>query len=123
MLASFLAARHVFAQALAVEARMEVRLTDPVERGVVVEFVRAMFTGAIVQRRPVTNLPYIDAWADAEITEPELLPLMEGEIVASHPGTQDGQWQSWFEFTATGHDNAEHRYRWFLLPAPYSSSK
>lgn len=118
MLASFLAARYVFAHSPAVEARMAVRLTDPLERLLMAEFVRAMVTGAIVQRRQVQNMAEIDAWADAEISEDKLSPLMEGEIVASHPGTQDGRWDCWYEFTATGHDQSEHRYRWHLLGWP-----
>jgi hypothetical protein len=43
---------------------------------------------------------------------------MEGQLVASHPGTQDGQWQCSYEFAAPGHDEAKHRYRWFLLGWP-----
>ncbi len=117
-LASFVAARHVFTQTPAIEARIAVRLTDPVERLLLVEFVRAMVTGAILQRRQVQNMAEIDAWADADITEEKLAPLMEGEIVASHLGSQDGQWRCWYEFTATGHDDSEHRYRWHLLGWP-----
>jgi hypothetical protein len=86
-----------------------------VERELVTEFVRAMVTGAMTSRRQVQNMAEIDAWAEAEITEDKLQPLMEGEIVTSHPGTQDGRWQCAYEFTAPGFDQAEHRYRWILL--------
>jgi len=115
MLASFLAARHVGSPSPGVEARVAVRLTDVVERELVTEFVRAMVTGALAARRQVQNMAEIDAWADAEITEAKLQPLMEGEIVASHPGTQDGRWQCAYEFTAPGFDQSDHRYRWLLL--------
>jgi energy-coupling factor transporter ATP-binding protein EcfA2 len=115
LLASFLAARHVGSQSPGVEARVAVRLTDPVERELVTEFVRAMVTGALTARRQVHNIAEIDAWAEAEITEAKLQPLMEGEIVTSHPGTPDGRWQCAYEFTALGFDQSEHRYQWILL--------
>ncbi len=115
LLAAFLAARHAGSQAAGLEARVAVRLTSPAERELVTEFVRGMVTGAITARRQVPNIAEIDAWAEAEITEDKLLPLMEGEIVTSHPGTQDGRWQCAYEFTALSHDQAEHRYRWVLL--------
>jgi hypothetical protein len=115
LLASFLAARHVGSQSPGVEARVAVRLTDVVERELVTEFIRAMVTGALTARRQVQNMAGIDAWAEAEITEAKLQPLMEGEIVTSHPGTPDGRWQCAYEFTAPGFDQAEHRYQWILL--------
>jgi predicted ATPase len=115
LLASFLAARHVGSQSPDVEARVAVRLTDAVERELITEFVRAMVTGAMTSRRQVQNMAEIDAWAEAEITEDKLQPLMEGEIVTSHPGTPDGRWQCAYEFTAPGFDQAEHRYQWILL--------
>jgi len=115
LLASFLAARHLGSQSPAIEARVAVRLTDMVERELVTEFVKAMVTGAITVRRQVENMAKIDAWAEAEITEAKLQPLMQGEIVTSHPGTPDGRWQCAYEFTAPGHDQAEHRYQWILL--------
>jgi predicted ATPase len=115
LLASFLAARHAGSQLPDVEARVAVRLTDVVERELVTEFVRAMATGALTARRQVQNLAEIDAWAEAEITEDKLQPLMEGEIVTSHPGTPDGRWQCTYEFTAPGYDQSEHRYQWILL--------
>ena len=93
-----------------------------VERGLVTEFVRAMTTSAITARRQVQNMAEIDAWAEAEITEDKLQPLMEGEIVTSHPGRQDGRWQCAYEFTAVGHDQAEHRYQWILLGLQAESS-
>jgi hypothetical protein len=74
-----------------------------------------MLTGTITSRRQVQNMAEIDAWADEEITEAKLQPLMEGEIVTSHPGTADGRWQCAFEFTAPGHDQSGHRYQWILL--------
>jgi predicted ATPase len=117
VLASFVAARHVFAPA-AIEVRVGLRLTDSIERLLVVQFVRAMVTGSIIQRRQVQNMADLDAWADAEITEDKLSPLMDGEIVARHPGTEDGQWQCWYEFTATGQDGSKHPYRWHLLGWP-----
>jgi hypothetical protein len=55
------------------------------------------------------------AWADAEVTREKLKALFEGEIVASHPGTQDGRWECAYEFYAIGHDQAVHKYRWVLL--------
>lgn len=115
LLASFLAARHVGSLSPGVEARVAVRLTDVGERELVTEFVRAMVTGAITARRQVQNMAEIDAWAETEITEDKLRPLMEGEIVTSHPGTPDGRWQCAYEFTAPGFDQAEHRYQWILL--------
>ena len=80
------------------------RLTDPAEQALVTEFIRAMVTGRSIGNRQVENMTEIDAWAEAEITEAKLQPLMEGEIVTSHPGTDDGQWQCAYEFTAPGHD-------------------
>jgi len=115
MLASFLAARHVGSQSPAVEARVAVRLTELAERELVTEFVRAMVTGSLTARRQVQNMAEIDAWAEAEITEAKLQPLMEGEIVTSHRGTPDGRWQCAYEFIAPGFDQAEHRYQWILL--------
>jgi predicted ATPase len=115
LLASFLAARHVGSQSPSVEARVAIRLTDWMERELVTEFVRAMVTGAMTARQQVQNMAEIDAWAEAEITEAKLQPLMEGQIVTSHPGTQDGRWQCVYEFTAPGFDQAEHRYQWILL--------
>jgi AAA domain, putative AbiEii toxin, Type IV TA system len=118
LLASFLTARHVGSQSPALEARVAVRLTGAAERELVTEFVRAMVTGAIASRRQVMNMAEIDAWAEAEITENKLQPLMEGEIVTNHPGTPDGRWYCAYEFTALGHDQAEHRYQWVLLGSP-----
>ena len=115
LLAAFLAARHAGSQSSAVEARVGVRLTDAGERELVTEFVRAMVTGAVTARRQVMNMAEIDAWAEAEITEDKLQPLMEGEIVVNHAGTPDGRWYCAYEFTATGHDQAEHKYQWILL--------
>jgi hypothetical protein len=115
LLASFLAAHHVGSQSPGVEARIAVRLNDPAEQKLVTEFVRAMVTGAMTSRRQVQNMAEIDAWAEAEITEDKLQPLMEGEIVTSHPGTPDGRWQCAYEFTAPGFDQAEHRYQWIML--------
>lgn len=115
LLASFLAARHVSPQSQGIEARVALRLTDAMEQELVTEFVRAMVTGAMTARRQVQNMAEIDAWAEAEITEAKLRPLMEGEIVTSHPGTPDGRWQCAYEFTAPGFDQSEHRYRWILL--------
>jgi hypothetical protein len=57
----------------------------------------------------------IDEWAEKEVSEDKLKPLMDGEIVASHPGTQDGRWQCGYEFTAPGSDGAPQRYIWRLL--------
>jgi predicted ATPase len=115
LLGAFLAARHAGSRSPAVEARVGVRLTDRAERELVTEFVRAMVTGAMTARRQVMNMAEIDAWAEAEITEDKLQPLMEGEIVVSHAGTPDGRWYCAYEFTAPGHDQAEHRYQWVLL--------
>jgi hypothetical protein len=107
LLAAFLAARHAGSQWPGVEARVAVRLTDPAERQLVTEFIRGMVTGALTARRQVTDMAEIDAWAEAEITEDKLLPLMEGEIVTSQPGTQDGRWQCAYEFTGPGFDEGE----------------
>jgi AAA domain, putative AbiEii toxin, Type IV TA system len=74
-----------------------------------------MVTGAMTTRRQVQNMAEIDAWAEAEITDDKLQPLMQGEIITSHPGTPDGRWQCAYEFTAPGFDQAEHRYQWILL--------
>ena len=43
---------------------------------------------------------------------------MEGEIVTSHPGTEDGQWRCAYEFTVPSHNETPRRYRryrWNLL--------
>lgn len=114
-LAAFLQARHVGATSPGIEVRVAVRLTDPVEQALMTEFMRAMVTGALVGNRPVENMTEIDAWADTEIAAAKLQPLMEGEIVTSHPGTDDGQWLCAYEFTAPSHDGITRRYRWNLL--------
>ena len=91
MLASLLSARLVGSQSPGIEAHVAVRLTDMVERELVTEFVRAMVTGAMTARRQVQNIAEIDAWAEAEITEAKLQPLMEGEIVdrfSDHPSAE-----------------------------------
>jgi predicted ATPase len=115
-LAPFLAARHVASQASSVSARVAVRLTDMAEQELVTEFIRAVVRRAIVEDGLlVQNLAEIDSWVQAEITEDKLQPLMEGEIVTSHSGTQDGRWRCAYEFTAPGHDQSQHRYQWMLL--------
>ena len=121
MLASFLAARYVNSATPAVEARIAVTVTDDVERALVAEFVRATIVAAVIGHGGFTNVAEIDEWAEKEITEAKLLPLMEGEIVASHAGTQDGRWKCVYEFTAPDHDGSPQRYEWRLLgdqPAP-----
>jgi Overcoming lysogenization defect protein-like, TOPRIM domain/AAA domain, putative AbiEii toxin, Type IV TA system len=90
-------------------------LTDMVERALVTEFVRALVAAAISDREDIEDMAGLDAWANAEVTEAKLRPMMEGEIVTSHPGTEDGRWQCAYEFTAPGHDQAGHRYQWMLL--------
>jgi predicted ATPase len=115
LLASFLAARHVGSQSPGVEARVALRMTDVAERELVTEFVRAMVTGALTSRGLVHDMAALDTWAETEITETKLLPLMEGQIVASHPGTPDGRWQCVYEFTAPAHDQSERRYQWIML--------
>jgi hypothetical protein len=42
---------------------------------------------------------------------------MEGEIVTSYSGTPV-DWQCAYEFTAPGHDQAEHRYQWIMYGSP-----
>jgi len=115
MLASFLAARYVNSATPAVEARIAVTVTDDVERALVAEFVRATIVAAVIGHGGFTNVAEIDEWAEKEITEAKLLPLMEGEIVASHAGTQDGRWKCVYEFTAPDHDGSPQRYEWRLL--------
>jgi energy-coupling factor transporter ATP-binding protein EcfA2 len=118
LLASFAAARHIGAQSPGIEARVSVKFTDAAEQALITQFVKAMAAVMITGAEPdtdVVNYEVLDAWVNAEITEDMLWPLMKGEIVASHPGTEDGQWQCAYEFTAPGHDQAEHRYRWTLL--------
>ena len=120
-LAAFLQARHVDATSPDIEVRVAVKLTDPVEQALVTEFMRAMVTGALVSNRPVENLAQIDAWADTEITDAKLQPLMEGELVTRHPGTEDGQWTCAYEFTAPSHDGTSRRYRWNLLGSSFGT--
>jgi energy-coupling factor transporter ATP-binding protein EcfA2 len=114
-LAGFLAARHVGSRSPGIEARVAIRLTDAVERELVTEFIRALVTGALTGHGQPENMAKLDAWAETEITEAKLAPLMKGEIVTRHPGTPDGQWQCIYEFTVPGHDGAQHRYQWVLL--------
>lgn len=117
-LAAFLQARHVGSASPGIEVRVAVKLDDPVEQQLMTEFVRAMVTGAVVGDRPTENVAEIDAWADTEITAAKLQPLMEGEIVTSHPGTQDGQWLCAYEFSVPSHNATPRRYRryrWNLL--------
>lgn len=115
LLTSFLMARHVNSPTSELEARVGIELTDSVERELVTEFVRAMVTGAIFDRQYPQNAADIEEWAEAEITETALAELMTGEIITRHPGTADGRWECAYEFTASGHDGQEHRYRWILV--------
>lgn len=115
LLASFLMARHANSPTSGLEARVAIELTDPVEQELMTEFVRAMATGAVIDRGQPQNIADFDAWAEAEITTAKLMPLMAGEIVTSHPGTADGRWECAYEFTAPGRDGASHRYRWILV--------
>jgi hypothetical protein len=115
LLASFQAARHIGSQSPGIEARFAVKLTDVIEQALVTQFVRAVATAAISDHEPDAEVADLDAWANAEITEDKLQPLMKGEIVTTHPGTEDGRWQCAYEFTAPGHDQAEHRYQWMLF--------
>jgi predicted ATPase len=122
-LASFLAARHVGSQSQAIEVRVGLQLTDAAERTLVIEFVRALVSAALIDRQRLhgQHMVNVDSWASAEITEDKLLPLMTGEIVASHPGTEDGRWECAYEFTATGHDDVSRTYRWVLLGEQYGT--
>ncbi len=114
-LASFLAARHFGSASQAVEVRVGLELTDETERALIVEFLRALVSGALYREADAHDAMNIDSWVDAEITEDKLLPLMAGEVVTSHPGTEDGRWQCAYEFAAPGFDGTVHRYQWILL--------
>jgi len=114
-LATFLAARHIGYRSRAVEVRVGFQLTDPAERTLIVAFVRAAIVGHILGTWTLQDTSELDDWAAREITEDKLAPLMLGEIVVSHPGTEDGTWQCAVEFTAVGHDQHEHRYQWGIL--------
>lgn len=118
MLASFLASRYVGSASRSVEVRLGFQLTDPAERALVVEYVRAMVVGALLGQRTEPDTSAIDTWAATEITEDKLLPLMRGEIVASHPGTEDAGWSCVVEFSATDHEGSDRAYQWSLLGAP-----
>jgi hypothetical protein len=121
-LAAFLQARHVGSTSPDIEVRVAMKLTDPVERGLMTDFVKAIVTAAVTNSRPVESLSQIDAWADTEITDAKLQPLMEGEIVTRHPGTDDGLWQCAYEFSMPGHNGAgPRRYQWSLLGSPSGS--
>jgi ABC-type hemin transport system ATPase subunit len=50
LLNSFLAARHAGSRVTGIEARVAVLLTDPVERALITEFIRALITGALTSR-------------------------------------------------------------------------
>ena len=115
-LASFLAARHIGSPALqGIEVRLAVKLTDDAERSLLTEFIRAMAATTLAANWSHADKAEVDAWAEAHITEEKLQALFEGEIIASHPGTEDGRWECAYEFSATGHDQGVHRYRWILL--------
>jgi len=116
MLASFLAARHVGSRS--VEVRLGFELTDPAERALVVEYVRAMVVGALLGTRTEPDTSGIDSWVAREITEDKLLPLMRGEIVASHRGTEDARWSCVVEFTAADHEGEDRLYQWSVLGQP-----
>jgi hypothetical protein len=120
-LAAFLQARHIGSTSPGLEVRVAVKLTDSAEQALMTEFMQAMVTGALVANRPVENMAAIDEWADTEITAAKLQPLMEGEIVTRHPGTEDGHWLCAYEFTAPSHDGAPRRYRWNLLGPSYGT--
>jgi ABC-type Mn2+/Zn2+ transport system ATPase subunit len=115
MLASFLTARYVNSKSPAIEARIGVTVTDDLERALMVEFARAGIVAGVIGHGGFTNVAEIDEWAEKEITEATLRALMEGEIVASHPGTQDGRWKCVYEFTAADRDGSLQRYEWRLL--------
>ena len=114
-LAAFLAARHIGYSSRAVEVRVGFELTDPAERELIVAFVRAAIVGHILGTWTLQDTSELDGWAVREITEDKLAPLMRGEVVVSHPGTEDGVWNCAVEFTAAGHDQDEHRYQWGVL--------
>ncbi len=114
-MAAFLAARHIGYPFRAAEVRVGFEFTDPAERALIVAFVRAAFVGHILGTWTLQDTSELDDWAVREITEDTLAPLMRGEIVVSHPGTEDGVWQCAVEFTAAGHDEDEHRYQWGVL--------
>jgi hypothetical protein len=115
LLAGFLAARHVGSPVPGIKVSVSVRLTEGAERELVTEFIRALVTGALTDRGQIQNLAEIDAWAEAEITEAKLAPLMSGKIVVSHPGTPDGRWECAYEFIAPDHDGADHGYQWIMM--------
>jgi predicted ATPase len=118
MLASFLAARHVGSKARSVEVRLGFELTDSAEKAVVVEYMRALVVGALFGNRTEPDTSGIDSWAASEITEDKLRPLMRGEIVASHRGTEDAGWLCAVEFSAPDHQGQDRQYRWNLMGHP-----
>jgi predicted ATPase len=120
-LASFLAARHVGSQSQAMEVRVGLNLTDEAEHALVTEFMRALVSAALLDHLHGRDMVSVDQWVNAEITEDKLIPLMTGEIVASHPGTEDGRWECAYEFTATGHDEVSRKYKWVLLGEQYGT--
>jgi energy-coupling factor transporter ATP-binding protein EcfA2 len=115
LLGSFLAARYIGSQSPRVEARVALQFTDAAEQDLVTEFVRAMAVGVLTARRQAENMAELDGWAETTITRDALEPMLEGEVVASHPGTPDGQWQCAYEFIAAGRDGAKRKYSWVLL--------
>ena len=117
-MATFLAARHIGYRSRKVEVRVGFELTEPTERTLIVAFVRAAIVGHILGTWTLQDTSELDNWATREITEAKLAPLMRGEIVVSHPGTEDGVWECAVEFTAAGHDEEEHCYRWGVLGEP-----
>jgi energy-coupling factor transporter ATP-binding protein EcfA2 len=115
-LAMFLGARHMGSESQGIEVRVAIKLTNDWERSLITEFFRAMIaTTLIIAINPSPGTDRGGAWADAEVTEEKLRALFEGEIVVSHPGTEDGRWECAYEFSAIGHDQAVHKYRWVLL--------
>ena len=100
MLASVLAARHVGSESRSVEVRLGFLLTDTAEKALVVEYMRALIVGALLSNRTEPDTSGIDSCAANEITEDKLAPLMQGEIVASHRGTEDAGWLCAVEFSA-----------------------
>lgn len=114
-LASFLEARHIGSHFQGIEVRLAIKLTADPERSLLTEFLRAMVVTTLTANWSNSDRAMVDAWTDAEITEEKLKTLFEGEVVVSHPGTEDGQWECAYEFSATGHDQAVHKYRWVLL--------
>jgi energy-coupling factor transporter ATP-binding protein EcfA2 len=114
MLATFLAGRRSELPADGLEARVGFELNNVFEQSLLVAFVQASAAAALVGNNVGFDSTTIDGWVDRQISLKRLSPLFHGDIVASHRGTPDSQWQVAIEFDIPSRGRRRQKYRWVL---------